>query len=71
MLAIIEFIIRGNSRPSYASVAMAKKPRTKSSMEKESREKVNYYTRAYGKNKPPKPEIRFIGTRKFKGITRK
>jgi hypothetical protein len=71
MLSILEILLRGNSRPSYSSIAMVKKPKTKSSMEKDSRERINQSIRTFNKNKPPKPEIRFVGTRKFKGITRK
>lgn len=71
MLSILEIVLRGNSRPSYASIAMTKKPRTKSSTEKTARESIKTTAQLYRRNMPKKADVKMVGTRKFKGITRK
>lgn len=71
MLSILELVLRGTPRPSASSLARAKQGRTRINLEKEQREKVKFYRHAYDKNKPKKSDIRMLGTRRFKGVTRK
>lgn len=71
MLSILELVLRGTPRPNLSSLAHVKKDRTRINLEKEGREKVKFYRQAYDKNKPKKSDIKMLGTRRFKGVTRK
>ena len=71
MLSIVEMLLRGNQRPNRSSHALMRKGKTRLGLDKKSDDKVKFYQRAYQKNKPKKGDVKFLGTRRFKGITRK